>query len=219
MDSTTPFVINVVSMIAAVIAAVAGGVAAAYAIIAVREAKRIALSQANLQSQIANIQEGQQRRREALQACIELRDLLDRWYRTLREKINPNQSPEQILRNITELNEHRQFQHDYSTFISRIRAAHEPLCDPLLQGAAQTFHDSALGGKRGISERFRQNLRLRGLHPRRWGGQANEEADRAYVEAVLEGLRNLYFGADDELARVITQLSEQIHQPLPALPG
>ncbi len=200
-------VISAVGTVAAVIAAIA-------AMVAVRVARSVASSQESLQREIVNRQEVQQRKREALQACIDLRDLLDRWYRTLRENINPDQSPEQILTNITELDTHRQFQHDYSTQISRISTAQEPLCAPLLQ-KAQLFHDRALRDKRRISERFTQNPRLQRHYPHYGRRQTNDEANQAYVEAVLQELKDLYFGADDELERTIAQLSEQINQPLP----
>jgi DNA repair exonuclease SbcCD ATPase subunit len=200
-------VISAVGTVAAVIAAIA-------AMVAVRVARSVASSQESLQREIVNRQEVQQRKREALQACIDLRDLLDRWYRTLRENINPDLSPEQILANITELDTHWQFQHDYSTQISRISAAQESLCTPLLR-KAQLFHDRSLRDKRRINERFTQNPRLQRPYHHYGRRQTNDEANKAYVEAVLQKLKDLYFGADDELERTIGQLSEQINQPLP----
>src|SRR2546425_6958344 len=134
---------EIVGLVISVIGTIAAVVAAIYAIIAIRVAKRVARRQEEQQRELATSQEKQQRRRETLQACEALRDLLDKWYRTLEENVNPDQSPAQILVNITKLDTHKQFQHEYSTLIGKISAAREPLCDPLLQ-AAHMFHQSAL---------------------------------------------------------------------------
>jgi signal transduction histidine kinase len=175
--------------------------------------------QAELEHRLAIRQDERQRRREMLQACEALRDLLDKWYRTLEENVSPDQSPGQILANITKLNTHRQFQHEYSTLIGKIRDANEPLCEPLLH-AARVFHQSALSTKGRINMAITQNPYLNRLYSlsiapsrneRAGQEQASEEA-KAYVKRLLRELQIVYFGADDELERAMAQLRDQINR-------
>lgn len=178
----------------------------------------LAVKQEKLTRELAERQFVQQRRRDALNECTALRDCLDKWYRTVRENINPNLSPERIYYNITELNEHKHFEQAYETHIGKIRAAHEPLCDALLQ-KAKSFHDKLLENKLWLHSQLTYDGNLNRLHSsyvkRNKGSseeQASKDAGRAYTEAFLQGIKKLYFGADEELERTISQFSEQLNK-------
>lgn len=165
-------------------------------------------------------QKKQQELRDTIQACEELRDLLDEWYRALGENINPEQSPSQILFNITKLDNHRRFVHKYSTLIGKIRASNEPLCMPIIN-SARIFHESALDIKGRIRIAFQCDSELNRLY--RYYIYRDKEARKIqiseeeysknvklYIGRLLELFKSTYFGADDELDKAMIELRSLI---------
>jgi len=212
---------EIAGLIAGIVGALAGVAAAIIAVLAIRAANRVAKRQEDQQQEQTSRQAEYQRRVNALNASIRLRDILGEWYETIRQNINPDRSPDEILDYIEEGYHIKHFEQQFETQFGLIEAANEPLCVPILNQAdifyKDIFRKKQLEKREGVLVQAARNPNLDRLYhiiqrSKEAGQEPNRELCEEYVEEARKDFEGVYFRVDKELGSAIKLLSKKINQ-------
>jgi hypothetical protein len=154
-----------------------------------------------------------------LETCKELRSVATQWYEQIAKRIDPSQSPHQIVENLRELWRGRRFEQEIDTHLAILRAAPDDseaksACSQVI-GASAIWREAAFQGKRDAdaAPSVTAGVLYMALSTSAELGRFFKDATngpeqrKRYLEAVQDKLRLAYRDFDVVLDDAITRLA------------
>jgi hypothetical protein len=156
-----------------------------------------------------------------VEICGQLRSVTTRWYEQIAARIDPSQSPDEIVGNLRELWRGGRFQQEISTCLTRLRSEGDDseaksVCSQVIETSA-VWTDAAFRGKSAASAslgplymQVSANPELNRLFER---VEKGSDQRQLYLLAVQDKLHLAYRNFDKTLGEAITRLSalQQVH--------